>query len=63
MDEPEGVTLTDLLRRHIDSLMIIARKKRRGDETNTKIARTLRDPHGPAGWAAPMAPALQAGCR
>ena len=36
MDEPEGVTLTDLLRRHIDSLMIIARKKRRGDQTNTK---------------------------
>ena len=35
MDEPEGVTLTDLLRRHI-ALMIIARKKRRGDETNTK---------------------------
>lgn len=31
MDEPEGVTLTDLLRRHIDSLMIIARKKRRGE--------------------------------
>ena len=35
MDEPEGVTLTDLLRRHI-ALTIIARKKRRGDQTNTK---------------------------